>query len=118
MVNYNGVHDKVFQALADPTRREMIARLAREPMSVSQLSEPFDISAPAVSKHVRVLEASGLLRREIKGRRHVCHLRGDGLAAAYSWLEEQRRFWEQSLDGLERYFRKQKRSGGTLDDER
>lgn len=84
----------IFQALADPTRRTMIERLSSGPMPVSRLAEPFPISAPAVSKHVRVLEKAGLIRREIRGRSHVCHLQSEGLRSALTWLEQQRRFWE------------------------
>ena len=106
MVNYIKGTDPVFQALADPTRRLMIERLARESMPVSKLAEPFEISAPAVSKHVRILESAGLLRREIRGRVHMCHLQGEALSGAISWLEEQRRFWDRSLDKLESYFQR------------
>lgn len=73
--------DLVFHALSDPTRRTMIERLARKPMIVLALAEPFDISAPVVSKHVRVLEIAGLLKREIRGRIHLCYLQGEGMRA-------------------------------------
>lgn len=105
MVNYQVSTDAVFNALADATRRAMVERLTRESMPVARLAEPFPISAPAISKHLRVLERAGLLEREIQGRTHICHLRGEGLAEAVSWLDEQGRFWAQSLDRLESYFR-------------
>ena len=104
MVNYSIQPEIVFQALADPTRRAMVERLSRRPMPVAELAEPFDMSAPAISKHLRVLDKAGLLRREIRGRVHICHLCNQPLNEALSWLEEQRRFWEQNLDKLERYF--------------
>jgi DNA-binding transcriptional ArsR family regulator len=112
MVNYSAQSgNQVFQALSDPTRRTMVERLARRPMSISELAEPFDISAPAVSKHVRVLENAQLISREIHGRVHICRLRGEALAVAISWMDEQRRFWEQSLDRLERYFQRRNDGG-------
>ena len=93
-----------FQALSDPTRRQMIERLGKSPMPVSHLAAPFAMSAPAISKHVRVLERAGLLRREVRGRVHMCHLETDALREALAWMHEQRRFWEASLDNLEAYF--------------
>jgi len=105
--------EDVFQALADPTRRAMVERLARGPMSVARLGAPFAISGPAVTKHLRVLERAGLLRRERQGRVHVCHLQAEPLRDARAWLDEQQRFWEQSLDALERYFRDRNQGGGT-----
>ena len=94
----------IFHALSDPTRRAMIERLGRASMPVTKLAEPFAMSAPAISKHVRVLERAGLLRREIRGRVHLCHLQADAMTDALSWMDEQRRFWEASLDNLETYF--------------
>ena len=107
MVKYNQTPEMLFHALSDRTRRIMVERLARQPMPVSRLAEPFAMSAPAISKHVRVLEEAGLLRREIRGRTHVCHLRIDALRAAERWLDRQRHYWEQSLEALEAYFQKQ-----------
>jgi DNA-binding transcriptional ArsR family regulator len=95
----------------------MIERLAQGPMPVSRLAEPFAMSAPAISKHVRVLERAGLLRREVRGRTHICHAQGDALRAAERWLDRQRQYWEQSLDALEEYFHKHP-NGGNKDDSR
>lgn len=88
----DGPEGAVFKALSDSTRRAMVERLAQESMPVAQLAEPFKISAPAISKHLRVLERAGLLEREIRGTTHICHLRGEGLTAARAWLDAQRRF--------------------------
>jgi DNA-binding transcriptional ArsR family regulator len=95
--------DAVFSALSDPTRRAIVARLARGPASVKELAEPFDISLPAVSRHVRVLERAGLLRRKVQGRVHHCRLETAPLDAASGWIERHRRFREGQLDRLERF---------------
>ena len=93
----------VFAALADPTRRGIVARLARGPASVGELAAPLSMSAPAVSKHLRVLEQAGLLRRERDGRLHHCHLDARPLATAGQFIEHYRAFWQDSLDELARY---------------
>ncbi|HVN68719.1 MAG TPA: metalloregulator ArsR/SmtB family transcription factor [Candidatus Binatia bacterium] len=95
--------DAVFGALADPTRRRMVERLARHPMSVGEMSRGFAISQPGISKHVKVLEEAGLLKREIVGRVHRCRLEPKAVEAASTWIEEQRRFWSGALDRLEAY---------------
>ncbi|MEX2530018.1 MAG: metalloregulator ArsR/SmtB family transcription factor [Gemmatimonadota bacterium] len=92
--------DEVFQALSDATRRAMIRRLSRGPATVGELGRPHSISKPAVTKHVKVLERAGLLRREPDGRIHRCTLDPGPLEAAESWIEWHRRFWERSLDAL------------------
>src|SRR5207249_10665755 len=89
-----------FAALSDPTRRAILARLARGCTHVGDLAQPFKISAPAVSRHLRVLEQSGLVEREIDARWRICRLRADGLQAAHDWLSQYRAFWEASLDRL------------------
>ncbi len=89
-----------FAALADPTRRAILARLAEGETHVGELGRPFDVSAPAISRHLRVLEEAGLIEREVSAQRRVCRLRGEGLAAAYHWVEQYRQFWESSLDRL------------------
>ncbi len=92
-----------FQALADPTRRAILARLALGEASVGELAEPYAMSLPAVSKHLKVLEAAGLLARERDGRVHRCHLQPQAMRAAADWIAEYRRFWETQLDQLARY---------------
>ncbi|KWB55545.1 ArsR/SmtB family transcription factor [Burkholderia ubonensis] len=90
----------VFAALADPTRRAILLRLAEGAAPVSELARPFDISAPAVSKHLRVLSDAGLIEREVDARWRICRLRADGMRNAHGWLETYRQFWEDSLDRL------------------
>ena len=89
-----------FAALADPTRRAILARLAQGETHVGELARPFRISAPAVSRHLRVLEQAGLVERQVNARWRVCRLRGAPLSAAHDWLSQYRRFWEDSLDRL------------------
>lgn len=103
MVNYRRL-DAVFSALADPTRRRMLERLARRSMSVGEMSEGLAISQPGISKHVKVLEQAGLLKREIVGRVHRCRLEPKVMEAASAWIDEQRRFWSGTLDRLDAYF--------------
>ena len=110
MVNYvDGALDGIFAALADPTRREMVARLAEGPATVGELGEPFGITKPAVTKHVKVLERAGLLERRRDGRVHRCRLNPEALEEAEAWIDHHRRFWEASLDRLARYVEKTKR---------
>lgn len=95
--------DATFAALADPTRRAIIQRLAAGEASVAELADPFDISQPAVSKHLRVLEKAGLISRRRDAQRRPCRLEAAPLAAAVAWLETYREFWEarfQHLDTL------------------
>lgn len=104
MVNFSSDQlDAVFAALADPTRRRMVARLSEGPATVSELGRPFCISKPAVTKHVKVLERAGLLERRRDGRIHRCSLNPDPMQKAEDWIEEHRRFWEDSLERLARY---------------
>ena len=95
--------DAVFSALADPTRRRIVRRLARKPATVGELAAPFAISLPAVSKHIRILERAGLLRRERDGWYHRCRLEGRPLQTASEFLDRTRSFWEQTLAELARY---------------
>ena len=94
-----------FQALADPTRRAILARLALGETSVSELAEPFDISLPAVSRHLKVLEHAGLIARGREAQWRPCRLEPQALKTVDDWLEEYRRLWEQRLDRLEDYLR-------------
>ena len=92
--------DRAFAALADPTRRAILARLAQGEAHVGALVEPFPISGPAISRHLRVLEHAGLIEREANAQWRICRLRPAGLRAAHDWLDQYRAFWEQSLDRL------------------
>jgi DNA-binding transcriptional ArsR family regulator len=95
--------DRVFHALAHPARRAMLRRLIRGERNLSELAAPLQMSFPAASKHVRVLERARLVRRRVVGRVHLCHLEGKPLAQASDWLESYRRTWEtnfQRLDAL------------------
>jgi DNA-binding transcriptional ArsR family regulator len=103
MVNYAGSLDGTFGALADPTRRAMLARLALREASVTELARPFPISLPAVSRHLRVLEDAGLLRRHKQGRVHICRIGAEPLKTAGDWIARYRQFWEERFDSLERY---------------
>jgi DNA-binding transcriptional ArsR family regulator len=107
MVTAAGSLDATFRALADPTRRAMLARLAVGEATVTELAEPFEVSLPAVSKHLRVLEGAGLLARERDGRRHRCRLLSGPLTGAAEWIDHYRRFWEAQLDALDRYVKKE-----------
>ncbi len=98
--------DGVFSALGDPTRRAIVYRLQKGPATVGQLAEPFRVSRPAISKHLRVLERVGLVRRTKEGRMSRCELDAGHLHDASEWLEQYRRFWEHQLDRLGTYFDK------------
>jgi DNA-binding transcriptional ArsR family regulator len=94
-----------FAALADPTRRAILARLGLGETSVTELAKPFEMSMPAVSKHLKVLERAGLIARGREAQWRPCRLEAGPLKEAASWIEEYRRFWEQSLDRLDAYLR-------------
>jgi DNA-binding transcriptional ArsR family regulator len=93
--------DRVFHALADPTRRAMLRSLAGRTHTVGELAEPFDMSFAAAAKHVKVLEEAGLIGREVRGRQHFCRLLPAPLAAADEWLAFYQRYWSVRLDDLE-----------------
>ena len=107
--------DKVFHALADPTRRGMVERLVRGPASVSELSRPLEMSLPAVLQHLQVLEASGLVRSEKAGRVRTCRIEPDALRAAEAWVTGQRTAWETRLDRLGDYLAGQGTDGQGTD---
>ena len=92
--------DATFSALSDPTRRAILARLAMSEATVGELAKPFDVSLPAISKHLRVLEGAGLMTRQREGRIHRCRLVAAPLHAAAEWLLFYQRFWEGSFDSL------------------
>ena len=95
--------DAVFSALGDPTRRQILVRLAHGPASITEIAEPFSMTLPAVSKHLRVLERAGLMRRERDGWYHRCHLETRPLESAVAFLAKYRPFWEDTLDALARH---------------
>jgi DNA-binding transcriptional ArsR family regulator len=90
-------------ALADPTRRAILARLAEGEATVGELAEPFDISLPAVSRHLKVLQAAGLITQGREAQRRPCRLEPEALKAVDGWLERYRRFWEGSFDRMDAY---------------
>ena len=108
MVKYSSTLNRTFAALADPTRRRILANLARGDRRVTDLARPHAMSLPAVSKHLRVLEKAGLLRRRRYGRVHEMQLDAKPLKQAAQWVEEYRKFWEDSLDRLAAYLEKTK----------
>lgn len=95
-----GKLDRVFSALADPTRRAILQGLKRRSATINEIAKPFPVSLNAISKHVMVLERAGLLRREVRGREHRCRIEPRPLRHANMWLEHYRQFWEERLDRL------------------
>lgn len=93
--------DAAFMALADPTRRAIVARLAHGDATVTELAQPFSISLPAISKHLKVLERSGLITRSRQAQTRPCHLEREPLDATISWIETSRRMWNARFDKLE-----------------
>src|SRR5712692_6349002 len=92
-----------FAALADPTRRAILARLAAGETSVTELAEPFEMSLPAISKHLKVLARAGLIARSREAQRRPCRLEAGPLRDAAEWIDDYRRFWEESFDRLDDY---------------
>lgn len=116
MVEYITPHlDAVFHALADPTRRAMLDHLARGERSVGELAAPFSMSLAGASKHIKVLEGAGLVRRTVRGRTHRCRLEPVRLAEAHGWLTRYERFWNERLDTLEALLRGEDESGTNHD---
>jgi DNA-binding transcriptional ArsR family regulator len=101
--NSNDRLSATFAALADPTRRSILARLAGGETSVTELAEPFEMSLPAISKHLKVLERAGLIARGREAQWRPCRLEAAPLKSVADWVEDYRRFWEQSFDRLEEY---------------
>ena len=99
--------DLIFHALANRTRRALLARLAKGPERVTALAQPFDMSLPSVSKHLRVLERAGLVARAIDGRVHRCALEAESLQEVTEWLDHYRIFWGDTLDALARFVENQ-----------
>ena len=115
MPNDSAALDLAFQALADPARRQMVARLSRGPASVSELAEPLPMSLPAVLQHLQMLEASGLVQSQKTGRVRTSRIEPGALSASEAWIGEQRAMWESRLDRLEEFLAdmqgKEKRNG-------
>lgn len=101
--------DRIFFALSDPTRRAIVGHLAAGPRTVGELAEPFSISAPAVSKHMKILEGAGLISRRVEGRKHHCTLDPQTLGEAQDWLGYYRDFWQTRLDELESFLEESSR---------
>lgn len=105
MPNHSAHLDSTFRALADPTRRAVIARLIQGPASVSELAEPFDMAMPSLMQHLRVLETGGLIRSSKQGRVRTCHIEPVQLQRAQDWIASQRALWEGRLDRLDVYLK-------------
>ncbi|MEO7997916.1 MAG: metalloregulator ArsR/SmtB family transcription factor [Gemmatimonadaceae bacterium] len=103
MEQYSERLDGIFQALADPTRRAVIKRLGKGSASISDLAQPFDMALPSFMKHVRLLEASGLIRTRKTGRVRTCSIEKKQFAAVDTWLSTQRAIWESQTDRLEQF---------------
>jgi len=99
--------NSVFHALSDGTRRQMLRDLTRGERTVSQLAKPFLMSLAAASKHIKVLEGAGMIRREVRGRTHLCRLEPGPLASAHEWLGFYERFWNDRLEALEQLLRQE-----------
>ena len=94
-----------FTALADPTRRAMLARLSKGEATVTELAKPFDMSMPAITKHLKVLEKAGLISRGKEAQWRPCQINGEAFKEAVDWMEQYRIFWEESLDRLDDYLK-------------
>lgn len=105
--------DAIFAALADPTRRAILSRLANGEASVNELAEPFEISQPAVSKHLKVLEQAGLIERGIDRQRRPARLKAAPMASAVDWLEQFRTFWSTSFDQLDDVLRQMQKTNSS-----
>jgi DNA-binding transcriptional ArsR family regulator len=103
--------DDTFAALADPTRRAILGRLASGPATVSELAAPFDVSAPAISRHLKVLRRAGLIEQGRRAQWRPCRLRPEGLREAADWVGQYRILWEDSLDRLDDYLRELQATG-------
>ena len=118
MLNYEAPLDRAFQALADPTRRAMVERLAQGPATVSELKRPLVMSLPAAMQHLAVLETSGLVLSQKSGRVRTCRINPAALAEAERWIAERRLEWERRLDRLGEYLQSLKSEGEAHDKDR
>ena len=103
---YSNTLNTVFSALADPTRRGILEQLSHGESTVSELAEPFDMSLPAVSKHLRILEDAGLITRQVDGRTHRLQIDSKPMKSAAAWLDRYQRFWDERLNSLEKFLSK------------
>ena len=117
MVNYEAQLDAIFTALAHPARRAMLARLGKGEATVGELAQPLDMSLPAVTKHLKVLERAKLISRSKNAQWRPCRLEEAPLKTASGWIEEQRRVWESRLDRLEGYLHSMEKEKGRNDGE-
>ena len=108
MQQANSNLDQVFFALSDGTRRAILSRLTEGSTTIGELAKPFEMSSPAISKHMKILEKAGLIERRIMGRQHHCTLATDALKTAEDWINFHRKFWESRLDALEDLLTNQK----------
>ncbi len=104
--------DATFTALADPTRRAIVARLAQGDATVNELAAPFDLTLPGISKHLKVLERCGLISRTRRAQFRPCHLEAGALDSAAAWIEEHRRIWAERFDKLDAHLREVQRTSG------
>lgn len=116
MVNYEAELDAIFMALAHPARRAMLARLGKGEATVGELAQPLDMSLPAVTKHLKVMERAKLISRSKNAQWRPCRLEEAPLNTASGWIEEQRKVWESRLDRLEGYLRNLEKEKGKNDD--
>jgi len=100
--------NRVFHALADPTRREIVDKVSKKELRASELAASFEMSFPAVSKHLKVLEKAGLIGREVHGRVHRFRLETDAMKRAYDWMHDYRKFWLTNLDQLDNFLKRKK----------
>jgi DNA-binding transcriptional ArsR family regulator len=100
--------DRVFAAVADPTRRAILETLGHEPAPVTEIAKRFPVSLNAVSKHLMALERAGLIEREIRGRQHICRVRTEPLSEAIAWMQSSYQFWQSRLDALEVHLKNRK----------
>lgn len=105
--------NELFHMLSDPTRRAILTRLGQGPARVTEVADPFEMSLPAISKHIRLMEQAGLLERKVRGREHFLALRPEPLAEAAGLIEEMRSYWTGTLDSLDRYFQKKTNKRGS-----
>ena len=96
----------VFQAIADPTRRQIIELVAKEPMSLNAIADNFDISRPAISQHIKILNECGIIEIETIGRERYCKVQAQSLIPAFLWLEQYQKLWTQRIDSFEKYVNK------------
>ena len=108
MQQTNSNLDQVFFALSDGTRRAILSRLTEGSTTIGELAEPFEMTSPAISRHMKILENAGLIKRRIRGRQHHCTLATDALRTAEDWINFHRKFWEGRLDALDDLLRNQK----------